>query len=748
MYLNIFGVLEPETDNHTNLHNQKNSTMSQPNNTNTTSRRDFLKISGIAGTGLCLAFFMPGLASAANIVNTSDGQMDDIELNAWVHINTSGKVTIFCHRAEMGQGAYQAVPQIVAEELEVNLDEINIVFAKGNSKKYGSQVTGGSSTVRTSYKNLLNLGAAAREMLIVAAATKWNVPASECHAEAGQVMHHKSGKKFHYGELVLDASKLETPKNPKLKLRSEYKLIGKPLHRQDTPLKTNGAAIFGIDKKIPGMLYAAVERNPRMRGKVKSFDDTAAYNVPGVKNVFKVRMTVYNMYREGVAVVAESTWAAMQGKKALKVEWDDSGFEHLNSAEIFKRQDQALKTKEGLSFRKVGDPDSIIKKAAKKLDVVYQTPYQSHSCMEPLNCIAHYQGDKLEIWGPIQGPDWVQGHLSKEMGLPKENVTVNMTFLGGGFGRKAFIDYPHEAAVISKEMGAPVQVVWSREDDMTQGPYRPGVSYRCEGVVADGGISAFKVRMAGQNNDHWQSKKRDSANDSASEGFLKPYFDHIGNVSFADVPFETPIPTMWWRSVYASTNGFAFESFIDELAVAAGKDPIDLRRQYLREERLKKQIDKLESVSGWKNRKKNEGYGVAITECFETTVGQVVKVSRHADGKVKIDQVWAVIDCGWYVNPDTIKAQVEGAIVMALGAATTHEITFNDGLVEQKNFYAYKMPRIMDIPPIEVHIMENDAAAGGVGEPGLPPFAPALTNAIFDLTGQRIRKLPFDLTTI
>ncbi|TMI92145.1 MAG: xanthine dehydrogenase family protein molybdopterin-binding subunit [Bacteroidetes bacterium] len=716
--------------------------------TNTLSRRKFLKSTGLTGAALFLGCYFPASAREAKILNAAQPETTEIELNAWILIDTSGKVTLLSHRAEMGQGVYQSLPQIIAEELEVNLNEVNIIFAKGDNKKYGNQVTGGSSSVRGSYKNLLKLGATAREMLIEAAAKKWNVANEECYAEAGHVIHKPSGKKFHYGELVVDASKLEAPKNIKLKARSEYKIIGKPLHRQDTPLKTNGTAIFGLDKRVPNMLYAAVERNPRLRGVVKSFDDSAALKIPGVKKVFKVRMGVFSTYREGVAVVADNTWAAIQGKKALKIEWDDSGFEHLSTDEIYKRQQEDLKTKEGLSFRKVGDPDSIIQQAAKKIDVVYQTPYQSHSCMEPLNCVAHWQGDKLEIWGPIQAPDWVQDYISKEMNLPRENVIVNLTFLGGGFGRKAFMDYPHEASVISKEIGAPVQVVWTREDDATQGPYRPGISYRCEGVVANGEISAFKVRMAGQNNGHWMGGKKDIANRSATEGFLKPYFDSMKNISVADVPFETPIPTMWWRSVYASTNGFAYESFMDELAIAAGKDPLELRREYLKDERLHRQIDKLEEVSGWKNRKKNEGFGVAITECFGTPVGQVVKVSKQKDGKIKIDKVWAVVDCGWYVNPDTIKAQVEGSIVMALGAATIHEITFKDGMTEQRNFYNYRMPRINDIPPIEVHIMENDADAGGVGEPGLPAFAPALTNAVYDLTGKRIRKLPFSLATV
>lgn len=714
--------------------------------TNQVSRRDFLRISGLASTALCLGFYFPSSAREAEIINAAAGS--NIEMNAWIQIDTDGKVTIFNHRAEMGQGSYQSVPQIIAEELEVDLKDVNIVFAQGNREKYGNQVTGGSSTIRTGYKNLLKLSATARVMLIAVAAKRWAAPTSDCYALSGHVIHKPSGKKFHYGELVLEASKMEAPKEVVLKKPAEYKLIRKPLLRQDTPIKTNGSAIFGLDKKIPGMLYAAVERNPRLRGKVKSFDDTAALKIPGVLKVFKVKMGVFQTFREGVAVVATTTWAAMQGKKALQVDWDDSGFEHINTADIFKRQQDELQANEGLFLKKQGSPDEAIKVADKHIDVVYQTPYQSHSCMEPVNCVAHYQGDKVEIWGPIQAPEWVQDYISEQLKLPKEKVIVNMTFLGGGFGRKAFMDYPHEATLISKEMGAPVQVVWTREDDATQGPYRPGISYRCQGAIKDGEVTALKFRMAGQNNDHWRSGKTDKANRSTSEGFLKPYYEQVKNISFAEVQFETPIPTMWWRSVYASTNGFAYESFLDEMAVAASLDPLVMRRKYLKEERCERLIDKLEEVSGWKQRKKNEGFGVAITECFESTVGQIVKVSRNSDGKIKIDQVWAVMDCGWYVNPDIIKAQVEGSIIMGLGAATIHEITFKDGLVQQSNFYNYKMPRITDIPPIEVYIMENDADAGGVGEPGLPPFAPALTNAIYDLTGTRIRKLPFDINTI
>ncbi len=712
----------------------------------TISRRKFLKLSGLTGVALTLGYYLTADAKEPKLITAFDAENRGIELNSWIYIDVSGKVTLYSHRAEMGQGVYQSIPQIIAEELHVDLDKVNIVFAPGDNVKYGNQITGGSSSIRGSYKNLLNLSATARVMLIKAASNKWNVSELECYAEDGHVIHKPSGKKLHYGELVLEASKLDIPKNVVLKKTSEYKLIRKPLQRQDTPLKTNGTAVFGIDKMIPGMLYAMVERNPRLRGKVKSFDATEALKIPGVKQVFIVRMGVFNTFREGVAVVADSVWAAMKGKKALKVDWDDTGFEHLNTEDIYRRMEEALQKDEGLSFVSKGDSNAIIKSAEKKIDVVYTTPYQSHSCMEPLNCIAHYQKDKIEIWGPIQAPEWVQDYISKELGIAREKVIVNMTFLGGGFGRKAFMDYPHEATMISKEINAPVQVIWSREDDATQGPYRPGISYRCQGVVANSEISAFKVSIAGQNNSHWRGGAKDIPNRSATEGFLKPYVDNIQNLSIVDIPFETPIPTMWWRSVYASTNGFAYESFMDELAAESAKDPITFRRTYLKDERSSELLDKLEEVSGWKNRTK--GYGVAITECFGSTVGQIVKVSKNAENKIQIDQVWAVIDCGWYVNPDIIKAQVEGSIVMALGAATIHEITFKDGKTVQNNFNTYKMPRITDIPPIEVYIMENDADAGGVGEPGLPPFAPALTNAIFDLTGKRIRKLPFELAKV
>jgi len=714
------------------------------------SRRNFIRISGMTGAALTIGYAMPSLANgAAEIFTAQKAAEEGIELTAWISIDKSGKVTILNHRSEMGQGSFQAVPQMIAEELEVNLDNVKIAFAPGSQTKYGSQLTGGSSTVRGAYKGLLRTGATAREMLIEAAAKKWNVNRNECYAENGFVIHKPSGKKLGYGELVEDASKLTPPKDVKLKRREEYKIVGKPLARQDNPDKINGKAKFGLDVKIPGMMYAVVERSPRFRGKVKSFDDSAAKKIPGVKNVVKVSRPVFAYEFEGVAVVADSLWAALEGRKALKVEWDDSGFEHLSTEQLYARMKEDLK-KPVLSQRTGGNAEAAFQKAEKKVEAIYETPYESHSCMEPLNCTAHVKGDKVEIWGPIQAPDWIQQDVSGRLKVKPENVTVNMTFLGGGFGRKAFMDYTYEAVLLSKELNAPVQVVWTREDDTIQGPFRPGAVYECKGSIGGGGrITSFAAKMAAQNMNHQWAPVPDktSFNDSTVEGFPETYFETIPNYSFGDIPTESPIPVMWWRSVYSSTNGFAYESFIDELAHKAEKDPLEFRKQHLGE-RYRAVLEKLEELTNWKTKKKNDGWGVAITFCFNSIVGEAVKVSKKPDGKLKLDKVFAVMDCGWYVNPDIIRAQVEGSIVMAYGAAVTHETHFMDGKAVETNFHQYKMPRINDIPEIEVHIMDNDEKPGGVGEPGLPPFAPALCNAIFDLTGKRIRKLPFNIDEV
>lgn len=712
------------------------------------SRRQFVRMSGLTSAALTIGFYLPsfGKEESVEFLTGENASAAGIDLTAWISIDKNGKVTLINHRSEMGQGSFQSVPQIIAEELEVRMEDIEVVFAQGHPSKYGSQVTGGSSTIRGSYKALLLTGATAREMLIEAAAKKWGVSKNECYAENGQVFHRPSGKKMGYGDLVEDAAKLEIPKEVPLKQRKDYKLIGKPLPRIDNTAKILGTAEFGLDKTLPGMLHATVERSPRFHGKVKSFDATAAKAVPGVKDVFKVSMPVFGFTREGVAVVATSTWAALQGRKALKVTWDDTGIEILSTDALYKRMRADL-DKPGNSVRTAGNFADNYLTAEKKVEAIYQTPYQSHACMEPLNCVAHWQPDKVEIWGPIQGPDWVQSDIADRLKIKPEQVIVNMTFLGGGFGRKAFTDYTAEAVFISKAVKAPVKVTWTREDDMTQGPFRPGAMYKLQAGLKGGRIQSYAMKMAAQNMDLQDSPRFDKKafNPNTIEGLCEPYMLAFRHNSFSDIPTVSPIPVMWWRSVYASTNGFAYESFMDECATAAGKDPLDFRKSHLPNERHQAVLDKLAEISNWKSRGKNSGWGVAITECFGSIVGEAVKVGKASEGGLRVEKAFVVMDCGWYVNPDIIRAQVEGSIYMAFGAATTHETTFADGKAVEGNFNSYNLPRIGDVGEIVVHIMENDEKAGGVGEPALPPFAPAMCNAIFDLTGKRIRKLPFNM---
>ncbi|SHN25159.1 molybdopterin cofactor-binding domain-containing protein [Chitinophaga sp. CF418] len=709
------------------------------------SRRAFLQQAGLSGLALTIGYYWPAIGKSTGEIVRAD---DVTELMSWISIDSSGKVTIFNHRSEMGQGTWQSIPQIIAEELEVSMDQVSVQYAAVHPTKYGPQPQEGSFSVRGWYQQLLRVGTSAREMLIEAAAKQWHVNPAECYAENGEVIHRGTGKRLNYGTLVKDAARLKPPTEVKLKERKDYKIIGKSLRRNDTAAKTNGTAVFGLDKKLPGMLYAVVERNPRFRGKVKSFDDSATRSIKGVKRVFKVQRPVFGIWCEGVAVVADSLWAAMQGRKLLKVQWDDEGFEHLDSEQIFARMQEDL--------NKFSSPESFetaLKQSSAAIDAVYEMPYQSHSCMEPLNCIADVKDNSIEIWGPIQEALWVQADLSERLHVPIEKVTVNMTFLGGGFGRKAFLDYPHEAALISKEMKAPVQVMWTREDDMGAGPFRPGALYRCRGGVdAQKKIFALQIISATQYSSAGEDKEAEpqalKENTGGIGGIIYDYYKTIPHYSFGSVAIKSPIPTMWWRAPGANIDAFACECFIDELAHLASQDPLAFRKAHFTFDRYRALVDKLAAISNWEARRKNDGWGVAITECFGSMVGQVVKVSRQQDRTIKIDKVFALIDCGWYVNPDIIRAQVEGSIVMALGAALNHATHFEQGKAVERNFHSYPMPRINEIPEIEVHIMENDEKPGGVGEPGLPAFAPALCNAIFDLTGKRVRQLPFRLEEV
>lgn len=715
----------------------------------TLNRRKFLKLTGASGTMLALGFAVPAVGKSPEVFKLNDEGVFGAQLSPFIVIDQSGNITLMNHKPEMGQGVFQAMPMLIAEELEVDMEKVKVAQSQGH-KKYGNQLVGGSNSVRGNWEPLRKMGAAAREMLQEAAAKRWKVKPSKCYAEDGKIINRKNGKSFTYGELVEDAAKLEAPQNPKLKDPKEFKVLGKPLPRKDAPAKINGTAVFGIDLEIPGMLYASVERAPTMHGKVAGYDEAAAKAVPGVKHVVKSERQVFGYTFEGVAVVADSYFAAFQGRKALKVQWDLSGYEDIDSRKI--QQDlTSLKDQEGFVHESKGDFANSFGQAAKTIEAEYELPYLAHSPMEPMNMVAHVKKDgSCEIWGPTQSPQWLMGDLSKYLDIPEEKIKVHVSFLGGGFGRRAFNDFVIEAVSISKQINAPVKVIWTREDDTQQGPFRPGTFHHLRaGFDQHHKPVALQHKMIGQAIGYQWS---DADKSKIPGGVMEAVNTHYAFPNFITnyVPYEAQIPVLWWRSVYSSTNAFAHESFIDEVAQEAGKDPVQFRKELLHEEpRFVKLLETLEEKSGWqKPLEAGMGKGVAIAESFGSICGQVVFVKREENGKLKIDKVVAAIDCGMTVNPDTIRAQTEGNIVMGLTAAVKDAIMFRRGRVLQSNFHNYQMIRMDEMPKVEVHIMENNEKPGGVGEPGLPPLAPALANAIFNESGKRIRKLPLRLDRV
>lgn len=713
----------------------------------TLTRRDMLQA---AGAALVLGW---SSASGTGPAVVPDGEADGA-LNHWVRIDGDGQVTFTTHRAEMGQGAYTAIPQLLAEELEVPVGAVRVVFAIADPERYGPQVTGGSSTVRAGWRPLLLAGATARDLLVRAAAARWQVPAARCHAHEGRVLHEASGRSLGYGELVGEAVRLTPRPDVPLKPRARWRTAGRPVVRLDLRAKVDGSARFGIDVRLPGQRFAVVERSPRWQGRLLGFDADAALRVPGVTHVLRVERDVFGHAREGVAVVATSTWAAIQGRRALTVHWDDGGFAHDDSDSLEQRRREAMHGP-GLEVRRHGDPERAFAVRPPSLEATYETPYQAHACMEPVNCTARVAGDRVEVWGPIQAPDWVRDDLAARLQLPKDRVRVQMTFIGGTFGRKASTDYALEAVLLAQATGVPVQVVWTREDDLSIGPFRPGMSYRGRVAVEGGRLRALEVVASGQAFEHQQpGADLSKPNASVIEGLPEPWLKAVPHWRIADAPIRSAVPVMWWRSVYASTNCFAYECLIDEAAHAARQDPLLFRRRHFEAAGARRHVrlvDELRRVSGWLSRRRAappRGWGASVVEAFESVVGQVVTVSRREGGALGIDRIVVVIDCGWVVNPDTVAAQVEGSVVMALGAATAHEVRFADGRAVARDFAAYPLPQLRDMPPIEVHIVPSDEAPGGVGEPAVPGIAPALANAVFDLTGRRIRRLPLSIADL
>ena len=637
-----------------------------------------------------------------------------------------------------GKGTFQSIPALIAEEFEVSLDQVTIKNTNGEKEFGDRQRAGGSSSVRTSYTDLRKVGASAKEVFIQAASNKWQVDAGSCYAENGKVIHKTSKRTLGYGELVEEASQLELPKEPKLKDPKDFKILGKSIKRPDVPLKTCGKAEFGIDVQVPGMLYATVERCPVIGGTLKSFDASEALKVPGVEKVVEVERIMGRYHSVGVAVIANSYWTALQARKKLKIEWDTKGFETFNSSD-YENHLRDLAKEDGLIDKNIGSVDSLNLLPQNTIEAFYETPMVAHHALEPMNCVAQVQGDKVEIWTSTQVPSTITGSgandLHKHIGFAPENIKLHTTFIGGGFGRRLNIDYVIEAVNIAKQISKPVKLIWSREDTTQYGPYRPMTFSQLKGGFSeDGKLVAFQHKVISPSyqesmNTNFDKTKVDGI---MVEGIGEQAYE-IPNIKTSYVRADYHVPVAAWRSVTSSTLSFAHECFIDELAYKAKKDPLDFRLSLLsKPSDVKRVLLKLREVSNWdKPLSKGRARGIAQWEFFAGLCAQVVEVTYHQDKSITVDKVFAVIDLGEVVNPDNVKNQVEGAIVMALGAAVKPGITLQNGEVMQHNFYDNPLIRINEVPEIEVHILAEGGKVKGVGEPGVATICPGISQRYF-----------------
>ncbi len=704
--------------------------MNPTTNNETLSRREFTSIAVAAAGALVIGFHFPLRRARADEGSAT--------VNAWLRITPDGKATLFVGKAEMGQGIFTALPMILAEDAELDWKDVSVEFAPSSAPFIDPKApfTGGSTSVRGSIERLRTAGAAAREMLVAAAAARWSVPAGECSAKLGVVSHSASGRSLGYGELAAAASKLEVPANPKLKPARDFTILGKKHARLDTPLKVNGTAVFGIDVTVPKMAYAAVRTCPVFGGDVAGFDSLkkpdgtlALVKVPG-----------------GVAVVAESWWKAKRAAERLELKFDEGAFAAASSATISAQLDEAL-GKPGAVASSSGDAAGALASAKKKISATYEVPFLAHATMEPMCCTASVTDGACELWAPTQSPFFCQMTAAKILGIDPGKVKVNSTFLGGGFGRKAEMDFITQAILASKALGRPVKVVWTREEDIQHDFYRPAFKMKLEaGLDSHGAPIAWTSHSAGDSiMSRWFPDMVKEGLDRTSVEGAKEIHYAIPNQRASYVLVKTGVPVGFWRSVGSSQNAFFVESFIDELAHAAKKDPYEFRRSLLRSSpRHLKVLELAAGKAGWGKHKPPKGVarGIALAESFDSIVAEVAEVSLGADGTPRVHRVVCAIDCGPTVNPDTIEAQMQSGIVYGLTSALGGKITLENGRVSQSNFHDYPMVTMASCPKIEVHVVPSDAKMGGVGEPGVPPVAPAVCNALFALTGKRVRKLP------
>ena len=694
------------------------------------SRRDFLKVTSASGVGLIIGVALPYKERliAAGIVENS------FEPNVWIKISPDNKVVITLAKSEMGQGVKTSLPMIVAEELDVDLQKINILQADAHTNNYGSMMTVGSRSVRGgAWLRLREAGATAREMLVSAAAKRWGVSSESCRTENGSVFHDSSKRSFTYGALTVDAATFKVPKNPQLKDPSQFRYIGKSTVLIDTPEKVSGKTIYGIDVRLPSMLYATVVHPPVFGASVKSFNDREAKKVTGVKKVFKVSL--------GLAVVAKNTWSAFKGARALEIEWGNGNF-NMDSNDISKSF-QDLARKKGVVARKDGDVEKAMKKAKKHMEAIYEVPYLAHATMEPMNCTAHVLKDYCELWAPTQNPQGAQRAAMQLTGFSKDKVKVHVTQLGCGLGRRSRSDFIQDAVEIAMNVDAPVKLIWTREEDMQHDYYRPSTYNIFEGGLDEDGeplawkhrVVASPLRGGGANN------LDGPAVDGAS---TLPY--DIPNIYVDYCRPDIAVPVGYWRSVGPSQNTFITESFIDELAHAAGKDPFEYRKKLLKNQpRLLNVLKLAAKKSGWGEKSpKGHTKGIAVVEDKGSACAQVAEISID-ESQVQIHRIVCALDCGQVIHPGIVESQAVGSVVFGLTAALYGEINIKKGRVVQSNFHDYPLLGIHEMPDVEVYLVDSNDEPGGAGEPAVPSVAPAVTNAIFAATGKRIRSLPIKL---
>jgi isoquinoline 1-oxidoreductase beta subunit len=713
------------------------------------SRRAFLQAGAVAGGGLMLSLRLPftnGEAEAADA--------DGFAPNAFVRIERDGQIVLTMPYVEMGQGTYTSIPMLIAEELEVDLKQVRLEHAPPNEKLYGNpllgglQATGNSNAVRAAWQPLRQAGAIARTMLVSAAAKRWNVDPASCRAQSGEVLHPPTGRGIKYGELAADAARLPVPASVVLKQPKDFTLIGTPAKRLDTPAKVNGTAVYGIDVRPPGVKIATLAQSPVFGGRVKSVDDAAAKAVKGVRQIVRLD--------DAVAVVADHMGAAKKGLAALKIEWDDGPHAKLNTDEIVGELEKAT-LNPGAVAQNIGDVGKAMASAVTKVEATYQVPFLAHATMEPMNCTVHMRKDGCEVWVGSQVMARAQAAAAKAAGLPLEKVVVHNHLLGGGFGRRLEIDGVIRAVEIAKHVDGPVKVVWTREEDIQHDMYRPCFFDRLSAGLDEKGMPvAWNNRFAGSSIiARWLPPGFNNGLDGdTTEGAIDLVYA-LPNMHVEYLRVEPPgIPTAFWRSVGPSHNVFVTESFMDELAAAAKQDPVAYRRALLdKTPRAKAVLELAAEKAGWgqplpAKGAARVGRGVSVQFAFATYLAQVAEVEVSRDGAVRLRRVVCAVDCGTVVNPDTVRAQIQSAIMFGITAALYGKITLKDGRVEQANFDTYQILRMNEAPAIEVHIVQSREPPGGMGEAGTSAIVPAVANAIFAATGKRLRKLPIDTAVL